>query len=787
MRAALALALEAHAEAERCGVESAAAETRIALATIAAARSDVAEVEARLPARPDAPLGEQALRALLRGRALAGRGDGEAAREALQEACFLARRGGADRLEVEGLLALAEVSLERGDDERMQLALRRARQAAEAAGWDECVARARLLAAERELARGRGNAAAARDDAAAAASVFAAHERGDLAWRALAAEADAARLADAEADAAVLALAARQALETWLAAAPDADRERLAAHPRARALALLAAPNAPAGIDLPPASHPPATADAALDRTLHAAELERLLAINRALNSNLEPRAVLSILVDTAIELTGAERGFVLLDQGGESVVEIARGAGGAELDGAERELARGVARGVMRDGRPLLALDALTDARLSASVSIHALAIRSLLAAPLAVRGEAAGAIVLDSRRAAAAFEPRHLELVARLADQAGIALGNARLVDELRRQADEIRRLNEQLSKEVEEQRIEILEKQSSLEVRFRYESIVGASPPMQRVYRILDKIVPTEIPVLITGESGTGKDLVARVVHYNGPRREQRFVTVNCAALTETLLESELFGHRRGAYTGADRDRKGLFEQADHGTLFLDEIGEMPMHLQPKLLRAIQFGEIRRLGEDLPRQVDVRIVAATNRELTAAVREGRFREDLLYRLDVARVHLAPLRERIEDVGLLVDAIFEMLGQRAGTPPRRLEPAALRLFLRHNWPGNVRELEHELTKLAAFVDGDVITELDVLENCAFHERAAAQGAPAASGPVATLEETEVEQIRQALRAAQGNRSRAAEMLGIDRSTLYRKLRRLGELDETS
>jgi transcriptional regulator with GAF, ATPase, and Fis domain len=438
-----------------------------------------------------------------------------------------------------------------------------------------------------------------------------------------------------------------------------------------------------------------------------------------------------------------------------------------------------------MQEGRPLLALDALTDARLAASTSIQALAIRSLLAAPLTVRGESAGAIVLDSRRAAAAFEPRHLELVGRLADQAGIALGNARLVDELRRQADEIRRLNEQLSSQVEEQRLEILEKQSSLEVRFRYDSLVGASPAMQRVYRILDKIVPTEIPVLITGESGTGKDLVARVVHYNGPRREQRFVTVNCAALTETLLESELFGHRRGAYTGADRDRKGLFEQAGGGTLFLDEIGEMPLHLQPKLLRAIQFGEIRRLGEDVARRVDVRIVAATNRELAQAVRAGEFREDLLYRLDVARVHLAPLRERIEDVGLLVDAILEGLAGRAGVPAKRLEPAALRLFLRHSWPGNVRELEHELTKLSAFVDGDTITELDVLENCAFHERSPQAGESAASGPVATLEETEVEQIRQALRSARGNRSRAAEMLGIDRSTLYRKLRRLGDLEE--
>jgi transcriptional regulator with PAS, ATPase and Fis domain len=303
------------------------------------------------------------------------------------------------------------------------------------------------------------------------------------------------------------------------------------------------------------------------------------------------------------------------------------------------------------------------------------------------------------------------------------------------------------------------------------------------MQKVYRSLDKIVPTEIPVLVTGESGTGKDLIARVLHYNGTRREARFVTVNCAALTETLLESELFGHRKGAFTGADRDRRGLFEQASGGTLFLDEIGEMPLHLQPKLLRAIQFGEVRRVGEDTPRTVDVRIVAATNRELSAMVREGRFREDLFYRLDVARVHMAPLRERLEDLELLVDHFLGLGAEKAGGERKRIEPAGMRLFRRHTWPGNVRELENEVTKIAAFTEGSVITELDVLENGAFLERAAEQASPAEDdADVTTLEQAEIDQIRSALRAVGGNRTRAAEMLGIDRSTLYRKLKRLGE-----
>ncbi len=778
-RAALEIAEDLIATAGRHGSTRALADARWVVATMHAAIGDLDRVESVLPDRPGAPVADQARRALCRGCALAARGESDAAREALQEACFLARRGEHVELEVEGLLALAEASLGRGDDERVALALRRARQLAQTAGWEELDAGARLLGAERDLLAGREGAAHALEEASAAAAVFSARDRCDRLWRALAVQAQAARYVGAEADAGAVAGTARRALEGWLAAVPAAWRDTLSAHPRARELLQLERVPEPSAVA--PAGAPSS------GRDLRPEELDRLLVINRALNSNLEPRAVLSILVDTAVELTGAERGFVLLGQEGDAVVEVARGEGGAELGGEDRRVARGVAREVMKEGKPLLALDALGDERFSSSASLHALAIRSLLAAPLGVRGETAGAIVLDSRHAAAAFEARHLELVGRLADQAGIALANARLVDELRRQAEEIRRLNDQLRAEVEEQREQLREKQSSLEIRFRYESLVGASPAMQRVYRMLDKIVPTEIPVLITGDSGTGKDLVARVIHYTGPRREGRFVTVNCAALTETLLESELFGHRRGAYTGADRDRKGLFEQADGGTLFLDEIGEMPPHLQPKLLRAIQFGEIRRLGEDLPRQVDVRILAATNVDLATAVRDGRFREDLLYRLDVARIHLAPLRERTEDIGHLVDHLLDEMAAKRGRPRQRLEPAALRLLLRHDWPGNVRELEHELTKLSTFVDGELITELDVLENCAFHERTPATRPAPGAGAVATLEETEIEQIRQALRAAKGNRSRAAEMLGIDRSTLYRKLRRLGDLDDES
>ncbi len=772
-RAARLRAEEARSLARRAGSEAALREAERTLARIAATLG-----------APDATLrhleaagADPAERSLLLGRAALRAGQADRARQALQEACFLARRRRLPEIEDEGLALLAEAYLVLREDERAQLALRKLRAAAREPG-PEAAALGRLVAAERELALPDGDMVLARDEAERAAEVLVERERGDLAWRAFAALAAAARrLGDVDLARRAGGEAFRR-LDALLVALPEGERARWERRPRVRAVLEAREEDGPRPAAPAPGSAPPG------DLPRRVQVLERLLEINRALNSTLELGPLLRTLLDTAIELTGAERGFLLLEQGGNASMEVARGEGGADLSGADREMSRSVARQVMREERPLLAHDAQADPRLAASRSVHALRIRSILATPLRIRGRVAGALVLDSRSVAGMFGPEDQEILVRLADQAGIALANARLVDELRRQAEEIRRLNERLRETIEEQKIEILEKQSNLEVRFRFDCMIGASPAMQRVYRSLEKILETEIPVLVTGESGTGKDLVARVLHYNGPRREKRFVTVNCAALTDTLLESELFGHRRGAFTGAERDRKGLFEQADGGTLFLDEIGEMPLHLQPKLLRAIQFGEIRRVGEDTPRHVDVRIVAATNRDLAQAVAEGSFREDLFYRLDVARIHLPPLRERMEDIGLLVEHFLEQAAHRSGAPPKRIEPAALRLFLRHDWPGNVRELENEVLKLATFTEGDVITEVDVLENATFLEKKARRrgSAPAAAGapPVPTLEEAEIEQIRQALRAAKGNRTRAARMLGIDRSTLYRKLKRL-------
>ncbi len=774
-RAALARGRDALQWADRLPPSAARQHAVLALATVEASLGhvDAASMLAAVSGDRPIPPHEKSARLLIAGLARLRAGDPETARGHLQEACFLARRQAQNVLETDGLLLLAEAYLDVRDEERALLALRRVRQIAESTGDAELLARVRLLLAERELLRSEGDLVAAADDADAAAHTLLERERTIELWRVYAAAASAAqRLGQTERSRRSSQEATRW-LEALLSATPEADRARL--RNDRRALPFLSDRSSVTATL--PESVP-------VDRGLVArsSAQERLLEINRSLNSTLDLHSQLQILLDTAIELTGAERGFVLLQEGQSEAVELARGVGGADLVGSDREFSRGIARQVMQDGQPLVTIDAQTDERLTASTSIHSLKICAVLATPLRVRGVIAGALTLDSRQAGAPFDASALDLLLSLSDQAGIALANSRLVEQLKRQSEEISRLNERLSMTVEEQRIEILEKQSNLEIRYRYDSLLGASPPMQKVYRALDKIIPTEIPVLVTGESGTGKDLVACVLHYNGPRSKERFVTVNCAALTDTLLESELFGHRRGSFTGADRDRKGLFEQADKGTLFLDEIGEMPLALQPKLLRAIQFGEVRRVGEDVPRHVDVRIIAATHRDLSEQIKAGRFREDLMYRLDVARIHVTPLRDRLEDLGLLVDHFLERHAEKSHKPRKQIEPAALRLFLRHQWPGNVRELENEVIKLAAFCEGDVITEVDLLENASFLERAKRVSSPQAVGDLATLEAAEIDQIRQALRTAQGNRTKAAETLGIDRSTLYRKLKKLGE-----
>jgi two-component system response regulator HydG len=303
---------------------------------------------------------------------------------------------------------------------------------------------------------------------------------------------------------------------------------------------------------------------------------------------------------------------------------------------------------------------------------------------------------------------------------------------------------------------------------------ERIVGRSRAMQELLERVVRVARTDATVLVSGESGTGKELVARALHLGSRRGQRAFVPVNCAAITETLLESELFGHAKGSFTGATRARRGMFEEANGGTLFIDEVGETAPGFQAKLLRALQEGEIRRVGESTPVQVDVRVIAATNQDLRRAIAEKRFREDLYYRLAVVPIRIPPLRERREDIPLLAAHFVERFVQRTGTQ-RSLSPAAVARLLEHAWPGNVRELENVIEQAAALTAGPEIQAIDV--------QIESQGTPSGSPRTlaAAVEEAERIAIEAALARAGGDQARVARELGVSATTLWRKMKRLG------
>jgi DNA-binding NtrC family response regulator len=319
--------------------------------------------------------------------------------------------------------------------------------------------------------------------------------------------------------------------------------------------------------------------------------------------------------------------------------------------------------------------------------------------------------------------------------------------------------------------------------LREKYRFENIVGTTPAMLAVYKTVARLVDSKATVLIQGESGTGKELIARAIHFNGPRAERPFVAVECASLAESLLESELFGHVRGAFTGAVDTKKGLFEIADGGTIFLDEIADISLGLQAKLLRVLQEQEIRRVGGTQPIQLDVRVIAAANKDIEALVRAERFREDLFYRLNVVPLHLPPLRERQEDIPLLATHFLRKYGETTHKLISHITPEAMELLSLYHWPGNVRELQHTieravtLTMNSALLPADLPPRLQQLTSVPGATLSYAGGPP----PLLTLEELEKRHIQAVLRATEGNKKRAAQILGINRRSLYRMAKRYG------
>lgn len=310
------------------------------------------------------------------------------------------------------------------------------------------------------------------------------------------------------------------------------------------------------------------------------------------------------------------------------------------------------------------------------------------------------------------------------------------------------------------------------------FDIASIIGKSRPMQELIDMAAMVAPSEATVLITGESGTGKELIAKSIHHNSRRKEHPLVIVNCAALTETLLESELFGHEKGAFTGADRKREGRFKQADKGTLFLDEIGETSPIMQAKLLRVIQEKEIQRVGGEATLQVDVRILAATNRDLHAEVKAGRFREDLYYRLNVVTLQAPPLRDRLDDIPLLAQHFMAIYAEKNRKEIKGFSPVAMDKLLKYAWPGNVRELENAVERAVILAVSDYLTEKDLPLSIAPLDTGKPVVYRSPTDKLRPLEEIEKDAILEALQASRGNKSEAARILGINRKTLHKKLK---------
>jgi transcriptional regulator with GAF, ATPase, and Fis domain len=537
--------------------------------------------------------------------------------------------------------------------------------------------------------------------------------------------------------------------------------------------------------------------------------LLRILELNKDMARATRPETLPDRILDAAIELAGAERGFLIVrsgvapelaqrvDAGAPDAAAPVEAAPGWDVVAARnidrenvkkalRKVSKSITGQVLETGVAFRSDDAVNDDALSPRQSVAEMKLRSVLCVPMHVGEEVRGCLYVDNRFAQGQFDDGSQELLEAFADQAALALERVRLLEENARVLRSLEIANQELKSALAEQSkaLDSLSEgfvPSGLELRHKYPSIVGRGRAITAMLTVLDRVTEGDFPVLLYGESGTGKELVARALHENGPRREKPFVGVNCGAIAEGLLESELFGAVKGAYTGAVKDRAGLIEAAQGGVLFLDEIGEMSLALQAKLLRVLQEKRVRRVGGNEEIAVDVRVISATNRDLAREVTAARFREDLYYRLKVVQVEVPPLRERREDIVVLVETFLSRLHEEnksSGRAKPQITSEGLERLMAHDWPGNVRELQNEITRMYA-LGGDVLGP-DLVAHLSKAPRLANQGG--VRGLVGRrMEDVEAELIRATLEATGGKRGEAARMLGIPRRTFYNRLKALG------
>jgi serine/threonine-protein kinase PknK len=679
------------------------------------------------------------------------------------------------------------------------------------AGFGEHAALAELVRGS--IARLSGDEEAARRALDAAIDLAGREGRREWAWQALEAR---ARLASAQGSAATARRdteAALAMLEETAAKLPRDLREVFWDDPRRRALRQAHTTTVVAPIFSQAASNATARSQL-LSVSQHAAtedRLARILEITRELASEHDVPRLLLRVTDHAVALLGAERGFVvLMGEQGELEAHAARGRSGQ--DDPHAKFSRSVAERVVAQGEPVVTISARDDERLAQAVSVHQLMIQSIACVPIRGApplGRTIGALYVETRLRPGVRFQQELPTLAAFADQAAIAIENARLLAENRARADELARANVDLgvardelarllgkrTEQLAEARRDLKQVRAELRSHFGYGGLIGTSAAMRRLYALIERVKETDVPVLITGESGTGKEMVARAVHQGGPRGKRPFVGVNCAAIPANLLESELFGSVRGAFTGADRDRRGLFQEADGGTMLLDEIGDMPHKMQSGLLRVLQEKLVRPIGGTKELTIDVRVIAATNRDLSQMVTSGTFREDLYYRLHVVELHVPPLRERVEDIPPLIDHFLSLFAARYRRDRRALTRDAVRKICAYPWPGNVRQLEHSLLSAWLMSERVEIAAEDVeLPAATGGSRGPSAGElripPAAARIASTnaastveFKSAERERILSALTACNWNRAQAAKMIGVPRRTFYRRLREFGIL----
>jgi len=526
--------------------------------------------------------------------------------------------------------------------------------------------------------------------------------------------------------------------------------------------------------------------------------LRQLLRLAKSVASERDEEVLLRTILDSAIQLTGAERGYLFLITLNGLDFRVARDAEGDDLEEASENISQSIARAAVESGRPVMTEDAGGDARFAGGRSVAFLKLHSVLCVPLKVPDGPLGAIYLENRSITSQFHPRDVPLITAFGDFASIAVSAARSLDTLRKREEQLQRSRErvgrlnarlktmlrQQSHELAGVRADLTMSRQELGLRYDYTSIVGQSAAMRNVLALLDRIIGETIPVLITGESGTGKELIARALHYNGPRREAPFVTVNCAAIPAELIESELFGHEKGAYTGADSSQPGLFERAHEGTLFLDEVADMPPALQKKLLRVLQTGEVRRVGGTEVCKVSVRTVAASNRELRTLIESGSFREDLFYRLNGVECPIPPLRDRTEDIPLLFDHFLDALcaEQEVERPP--VDPEVIDRLQAYPWPGNVRELQNEVQRLLALQRGTLSPDLLSLQVFSGDPSTIPPTNLPPGGLKELVENLERRLILDTMRRVNGNKTQAAKLLCLSRLGLRKKMERFGITD---